>query len=164
MFYLLQEAEISVSLLVWLPQITFPCFVLLAFWSWKCNLLLFCLCCFINYWVLPRFISSEPGSCCSCSKQVFCTFISFTFNVEIIFSADRKKWQGHMGFFGCWICNCFDPGSEFKQKYSVYKGINCQSTSTGAQFGVMVKLRKQSPQENSITYCQVPETKRSPNN
>lgn len=82
-----------------------PSFVLLPCWSWKCNLLLFCLCCSINYWILPCFISSEPGSCCSCSKQVFCTFISFTFNVQIIFSADhkKKKWQGHMGFFGCWI-------------------------------------------------------------
>lgn len=163
MFYLLQEAEISVSLLVWLPQITFPhSFVLLACWPWKCNLLLFCLCCSINYWILPRFISSEPGSCCGCSKQVFCTFISFTFNVEIVFSADRKKMTGHMGFFGCWIRDCFDPGSEFKWKYSIYKGINCWSTSNGAQFGVMVKLQKQPPGE--LCHCQVPETKQNPNN
>lgn len=67
---------------------------------------------------------------------------------------------GAHGFL--WMLNihdCFDPGSEFKQKYSIFEGINCQSTSTGAQFGVMVKLQKQSPRESSVTYCQVPETK-----
>jgi len=65
-----------------------------------------------------------------------------------------------MGFFGCCVHDCFDPGSsEFKWKYSIYKGTHYQSTSTEAQFGVMVKLCIQSPQENSVTYCQVPETK-----
>lgn len=143
MFYLLQEAEI-ICITFGLPTSNYihP-FVLLACWSWKCNLLLFCLRCCINYWILPCFISSEPGSCCGCSKQVFCTFICFTFNTEVVFSADCEKWQGHLGFFGCWVRDCFDPGNEFKWKYSIYKRITCRSTSTGAQFGVMVKPQKQ---------------------
>lgn len=100
MFYLLQEGETSTSLLVWVPQITFPVlvcfFFLLLCWSLKCYLLLFCLCCSINYLTLPHFISSEAGSSCSSSKQVFCTFVLFAFNGEMVFFADlKKKWQAH---------------------------------------------------------------------
>lgn len=91
MFYLLQEAEISVSLGLTTLNHVPPTFVLLACWSWKCNFLLFCLCCPINYWVLPRFINSEPDYSWGCSKQVFCTSIFFTFNLDIVFSADCKK-------------------------------------------------------------------------
>lgn len=123
MFCLLQEAEISVSLVLTTSNHVPPTFVLLACWSWKCNLLLFCLCCSINYWILPRFSNSEPDCCWGCSKQVFCTSIFFTSNLKIVFSTDCKKRQG---FFGCWICGCFDPGREFKRKCPIYKGINAK--------------------------------------
>lgn len=120
MFYLLQEGETSTSLLVWVPQITFPVlvcfFFLLLCWSLKCYLLLFCLCCSINYFTLPHFISSEAGSSCSSSKQVFGTFVLFPFNGEMVFFADLKKNDRHMGFFACWMRDSSDPDGECKCK------------------------------------------------
>lgn len=69
-----------------------------------------------------------------------------------------------MGFFGCWMHDSSDPDGECKCKCCSHKNINCWSSSTEAQSEVTVKLQKQSPEESSVIYFWVPETKWSPSN